>query len=281
MNLISAMDEFLTKRSEGGRARTDHWPSDISNCTRQLFWKWRGEPREGGTNPTLEWKFALGNAVEDFVAEFLTGAGIPIARKIKGKKNIEGMKHKISYELDGIISDEKGRAGLEVKSSFGYGIAKTKKQGYPDQTHCEQVTMYMTLENLDRFYIVYVARDSSYRTAFLVEKLGIFEEGSDKDFTIFINGRPTKLDFEILKQRLIRLEGFLDRDELPPRDFQAAIKNGEIRKVFVKNKQDYHTHFRCLSCPFQQKCWSDEIEKYKSSDNSIEFQETEEKSAED
>ena len=281
MNLISAMDGYLTRRSEGGRARSDHWPSDISNCTRQLWWKWKGEPYEGTTDPTLEWKFALGNAVEDFVAEFLAGAGIPIARKVKGKKHVEGLEHKISYELDGIISDEVGRAGLEVKSSFGYGITKIKQRGYPDQSHAEQVTMYMELEELDRFYVIYVARDSSYRTAFFVEKLEIVEEGSGKAFTIFINGHPTKLNFDTLKARLIRLEGFLERDELAPRDFQAAIKYSEIRRRFVKDGRPYQSHFRCLSCPFQQKCWSEELEKYKVGENSIDVEANREKLAED
>jgi hypothetical protein len=60
---------------------------------------------------------------------------------------------------------------------------------------------------------------------------------------------------------------------IPDREYQVAIKNGEIKDKFQKEKIEYKSDWQCRYCSYANNCWKEELIKYKNFDNSIELQE--------
>lgn len=109
---------------------------------------------------------------------------------------------------------------------------------------------------IKRFYLIYFGRDNAYRTQFIVNQYNKLEH-----------------DFNNLIQRFYNLEDYVSRNILPDREFKVAIKNGEIKDKFQKDKIEYKSEWQCKYCSYKDHCWKDEIEKYKTSDNAKTFQE--------
>lgn len=257
MNLISKIDNYLLE--EGRKERTSHYPSDINSCMRQLWYKWNNEPVSNPIEAGGYWKMKMGNAIHDLINEFLESAGFDIMNEISNKTKIGGLEHPISYRIDNIFMEDDQMAIIEVKSSYGAGIKAIQKQGKPRDSDLAQVLLYMFLEDINKTYLIYIGRDNGYRTQFEIEY---------KSGVIHIDGKKTLHSFVELIDRLKIVEEHLIADSIPEREYQVAIKNGEIKDKFQKDKIVYKTDWQCSYCQWMDLCWKPALIRYKNSDNS-------------
>ena len=252
-NLINSIDNYLL--AEEGHKRTAHYASDVSACLRQLFFKWTEARVSNPIEAGALWKMNFGNAIHDLVATFLDKAGHDVITEVPDRVSIDGLKYPISFRIDNIfIDDDTQMAGIEVKTSFGRGIVEIQKSGSPRDSDVNQVVVYMrAVPDIKRFYILYFGRDNGYRCQFIVNR------------DVVEKVWPT------LQSRLESLEVALESNLTPPRDYRAAIKHGERRKMFQKNNVKYKSDWQCDYCKWADMCWESELREYAEGDNSEDF----------
>lgn len=262
MNILNMIDTYLEDESKNfSRKREHHYASDVNACTRQLYYKWKSEKRSNPVDSSSILKMRMGDKIHDLVYDILKNAGYDIISEVGERQQIDGLKHKISYRLDNIISDSKSGelAIIEVKTSYGAGIKRIQTQGEPRDSDLLQLITYMYLVHINKGYLVYIGRDNSYRTQFEVEI---------KNDEVYCDGKKSPFSFDTILSKLTAVEYFVESNTLPGRDYKAAIKNGEIRDLFQKDKVKYKTDWQCSYCQWKDHCWREEKEKYKDSDNS-------------
>lgn len=265
MNLIDKIDEYLLKK-ENIRDRIKHYPSDANACMRQLFYKWTTEPATNPVSASGLWKMKMGDSIHDLIHEFLSEAGFTIIPEVGGEKYLPGLNYPIGYRMDNLfVNPENGTIeGIEVKTGYGRGIRWIAKAAEPRMGDLMQCTLYLLLAGLEKIYLLYVARDDSYRTQFVIE----MTPGG----WVQVNGFPVKDDMvKVIIKRLETIEKHIESKAMPDREYKVAIKNGEIRSLFQKNNVKYKTDWQCSYCRWQTLCWRSEVEKYKTGDNSETF----------
>jgi hypothetical protein len=253
MNLIDKIDSYLIERER--KKRVSHYPSDASKCLRQLYYKWTDEKESNPIEAGGYWKMSMGNKIHDLINEFLENAGLEIVNEISVKKEIEGLKYPISGRIDNIFIDEDSTmSGIEIKSTYGAGVRAIKNKGLKE-SDIFQVLIYMSLSEIKRFYVLYIGRDDGYRVQFVIDI---------RNDLFCVDGKPIIITFKDIVFRLKLLELAIERREIPDREFKAAIKNGEIKDKFQKDKVIYKTDWQCSYCSYKNKCWKDDLEKYSS-----------------
>lgn len=249
MNLIDRMDKYLLNRER--RGRENHYPSDANSCTRQLYYKWKQAPESNPCEAGMLYKMEMGNSIHTLVHHFLKESGLDIKEEVAFKVDIPGLKQKISGRIDNVFIDENGKdSGIEIKTTFGRGVAEIARSRSPKLDHLTQVLIYLHCTHIDKFYLVYIGRDNAYRCQFVLEKKG------DK---IYQDGKEIPLSFENVIDKFKRIETALESTEVPAKEYRAIIKNNEIKdKVQCKGvitKSDW----QCLYCNYRNECWKEEL----------------------
>jgi hypothetical protein len=258
MDLIYEIDQFLL--SGESRKREAHYLSDISACSRQLYYKWTEEPE---TNPVTAggyWKMRMGDAIHDLVHEFLKARGLDIIPEVSGRMEFPALEYPISYRIDNLFVDEDGEvSGIEVKTTYGAGVRALKDE--PKKRDIMQVSGYQNCANIGRFYLVYLGRDDGSRKQFIIEKDGSSLHISGLERRTIVDPFPANLD------KLRELERAVRSRERPLREYVVAIKNGEIREKFQKDKVEYKSDWQCMYCRWRDECWAETRELFKDRDN--------------
>ena len=255
INLLDRIDAYLLEKESVGRKREAHWASDAAACKRQLFYKWTGAAI---TNPTTAggiWKMRMGDGIHSMVHEFLTKSGLQVMDEISLRlgPEITGLKRPLSGRIDNVF-EEPGTndlAEIEVKSGYGAGI-RAIKAGGPKREHLIQALVYLKWGGLARCHLVYVARDDGYRCEFIME----YDSINDVLY-LHDGGRKwaSDLTYAEIHARLAAVEDAVESGKLPERDFWQAIKNGEYRDDFQKDKVKYRSNWQCSYCGFRDACW--------------------------
>ena len=241
MNLIDKIDKYLCE--SGSRPRERHYPSDVSSCLRKLYYKWNSVGESNPTDAGGFWKMRMGDSLHTMIFEFLKDAGLEIQNEVANRKQIEGLKHELSYRIDNLFVDEDGEtSGIEIKTSYGRGIVAIQKSQAPKESDLNQICLYMNLEKIPKFYLLYLGRDNGYRTQFLID----YREGK-----LCANGKVTGVEYDTLIDRLALLEFHLENGKLPHREYMVAIKNGEIRDKYQADKVMYKTDWQCSYCKLE------------------------------
>jgi hypothetical protein len=262
MNLIDSIDRYLLSRED--RKRKSHYASDITACRRQLYWKWTGEEKTNPPDAGAFWKMKMGEEAEQIIydwAEWAVEQGEiqSYDTQVHYRVQPEGFAHPIGMRFDLVID---GSVGVEIKTSFGQGIKAIQKTGSPKNEHLYQVAAYIKLTPVKNFKMIYFGRDNSYRTEFDI---------TDHERGLLVKGQLIELDINDVLARLIDVELALQLGRLPDRDFQVAIKNGEIRDKFQADGDIYKSDWQCRYCDWKDKCWADEVRKYNTGDNRESF----------
>lgn len=250
------------------------------------------DPMDG----TSWWRVNIGNAIHDLVQrEFaaMVEAGakpwpeFAFDSEVRsGQVVIDGslrdggvaLRHPISARTDALFIDRDGaKAGAEIKSTYGAGVQKMKDRMPEDRT-LTQVLFYLALFGAERYYIPIVSRDDANRVLFVVSRKDRASCLAGYEVHRVLPTGDTAKAGEVPHERYVRalsrlkeLEGYLERKELPEREFQVAIKNGEIKQKFQKNKVEYKSDWQCLYCSFKNKCWGERAESLMDGDNADEF----------
>ena len=250
MNLITEIDNYLLQEYEQ-KQRESYYPSEVSKCLRQLYYRWINEKQSNPIEAGAIWKMRMGDKAHDMIHEFLEKAGFDIMNEVSFKKDV-GLKYPISGRIDNVFIDEDGTlSGIEIKSSYGAGIKQLQKNKQAKQDDINQVIIYSGCTDIKRWYLIYFGRDNAYRTQFIIE--------------------PKFDDFLNLLERFKSLEQSLDAMEIPVRQYLVAIKNGEIKDKFQKNNIEYKTDWQCSYCSYRNLCWKEVIDNLKENDNSEMF----------
>src|SRR6056297_880349 len=100
MNIIDRLDEWLL---DGGRRdRTSHYPSDVSSCLKQLYYKWNNiEPSDPPTAGNIL-KMEFGNQAEGIIKRYLQWEkDNGIIKDFAEQVEITGIEPDLSYRIHG------------------------------------------------------------------------------------------------------------------------------------------------------------------------------------
>lgn len=292
LNLINEIDKYLME--DATRKRKGHYPSDVLACRRQLFYKWKGTPASDPPTPGSVLKMKMGDIIHAWVTDVLQKRGFQL---IVENEDIDGeskefqdprLKKPFRYRTDAIFTDDEGiRSVIEIKSSYGAGIKEIQMHG-PKDSQFAQVLLYMMVEQVQRVYVVFIGRDNGYRTQhvqeaditddiLILDKYhldcvridGILVEGNSR-YKMKYQGELVPITYDNMVRKLQEIETWIDGSELPPRDYVAAIKNGEIQRKYQHKGVIYST-WQCSYCYWKSKCWAAELKIYSSSNNAEMF----------
>lgn len=271
-NFVDALEEILKDdQAERKEKYKDsdyrHYPSSASvkkangkvagACIRQLYYRAKKEPEQGQANVTGLMTAGFGDAIHYWLLnKYGQSKKFRLMKEAGGRFLYDPLTQEISYRLDGLVTTDDDMGGLEIKTVKDDAITGTKyydgiKDLGPKEDHLLQVICYMMAQpQLKWFALVYYSRDSAYTAQF-----NITREGD----TFFVDGKEIKdLNFKSVVDRWQELETFISSNTLPPRDFKVWLKaDGAIQAVKYVNGDRFKSDFRCMYCPYSQKCWSE------------------------
>lgn len=270
--LDDILEPYLLSREP--RKRTSHYSSEAMACERQLYWKWTEEkvsdPGEVGGLIKME----FGNKAEEILSDAMAWAikqGVIADCDEQNKIYYEDsrLEFPISAKRDYLVffNGDNEPLTAELKTSFGRGVKSVKDKG-PKSEYLVQVFIYGRISN-DRGSnrMVFLGRDSAYRTEFAYQILHGSQEEEGRE-GIIINEKFIRISFEKIISKFERIENAVKFGSLPRRGFFAAIKNGKVKYKFTKNGIEYKTDSQCYYCEFQSNCWKKELKKYQNGSNS-------------
>jgi len=248
MRVIDSIDRYLLDHESW--ARSSHYASDITACRRQLYYKWTGEEKSNPPSAGAVWKMEMGKKAEDIIEDWCkwaveNGEIQSYDTQCHYRVHPDGLSHPIGMRLDFVIE---GVRGIELKTSFGRGIAQIQKTQEPKEEHIAQVLLYTKLTPIKSFNLIYFGRDNGYRTEFIIDN---HPDG------LIVNGKVWELNLDDYIENLVDVELALDAGKIPDRDYQVAIKNGEIRDKYQKDNVVYKSDWQCMYCDFKDTCWSE------------------------
>jgi hypothetical protein len=247
LRLIDSIDAYLLDHESW--ERKSHYASDITACRRQLYYKWMETPKTNPPSAGAMWKMEMGKRAEDIItswAEWAKERGEikSYDTQVHYRVHPDGLANPIGLRFDWLID---GEMGVELKTSFGRGIKEIQKTGYPKEEHMAQVLCYIKLTPIKMFKLIYFGRDNGYRTEFTI---------TDHEDGLIVNGTLYELNIDDYIANLVDVELALDAGKKPDRDYQVAIKGGEIRDKFQAANVMYNSDWQCRYCDFRDRCWS-------------------------
>lgn len=296
LNVLNVIEAYWARKRDAWE-KGSHYPSEMTQCRRKLYWKWVGQGESNPPDGTSFWRMRIGDAIHDGLVNALKTIeadddlraefgweGMEVQNEVRtGKVEVDGsakfggvrLKYPMSGRVDCKFVDREGnRAILEIKTTYGRGVRAQKEEGL-NVAQLVQGVFYLLAtedEGIRRVYYPIVSRDDGDRFQVAIEILGEYEtirvsrvyESEDQAVIADI---PYSVFVDQLR-RLADVEEALERGELPDRDFVAAIKNGEIKRDFQHKNVKYKSDWQCSYCNYRDVCWGDEIRKHGASNNS-------------
>jgi hypothetical protein len=248
--------------------QTPHGAKIEGECLRKLYWFKKGEPFSNPTPPPALWKMELGNKVSELIVEQAKKRGVYVAdevpfvdeeNKISGRVDLM-YRHPVTQEI----------VGVEIKSVGGYQALKGVITGpygtvlKPKIPHQLQTLIYLDFFNknmgVNLFEVAYIARCTGERN--------VFRCTLTDDRELLIDGMPTGLKPDGIYGRFRKLQGYLEKEQLPPRDYEISYSREKIkslarsgsltkkqRETVSAGKKVVKGDYSCQICPFKDRCW--------------------------
>lgn len=257
-NYVSKPYEYRHNPSSSTMKRADG--KIIGACLRQLWMKAKAFPVSNPKEFKTKLQAGFGNAIHTWVLEKLQKSKrLAVIPEAPGKVSIDPLTRQVSFRLDGLVT-HKGELGVfELKTQQGFGLLKMLRDNnnLPAPKDILQVLDYFgTNPAIMWGALVYLGRDSGLRAEYHIWK---DDEGKWMIKGLIPHVSPTPIDeltFEKVVDRWKELEGFIDRDEMPPRDYKVVYRAGVIVPHMVKNGTKYKSDFNCIYCSYKDACWS-------------------------
>lgn len=295
LNILNVIEAYWS-RGRGAWEKGAHYPSEMTQCRRQIFWKWKGEKESNPTEATGFWRMRIGDAIHDGIVGALKAIaeddelrekfgwpGMQVEAEVRtGRIMIDGsakfggvsLDLPMSGRVDCKFIDQEGRkAVLEIKTTFGRGVRAQKEEGLKLSQLVQGIFYLLALEDegVERVYYPIVSRDDGDRFQVAIEILGEYESVRvsrvyESETTAVLAEVPFGVFVDQLK-RLRDVELALAEDKVPDRDFMVAIKNGEIRREFQHQNVKYKSDWQCMYCQFRDRCWAPVVEQFEKGNN--------------
>lgn len=247
INIISMMDNWLVeqdKKKLDSRDRKSHHPSGANKCMRQLYYDWTGQPVSDYRTATDIWRMNLGTWMHKMFAHYLKEMGEDVQDEVEMTFKDWRLKYPIHGYMDNVIMINGVMFPIELKTVFGYGGKAIQLSGQPREDDATQEKIYIAFNNFVGGIVAYLARDSFYRTQFIISM--------------------SKEDKEAFKEKIIlrfmELEDYVDRKVLPKRDYQAIVCDGELLDTKQKNNVKYKSDWQCMYCVYRSACYREELD---------------------
>ena len=213
-SIFNPVEEVLWKTSQKIASYKSFYPSDAScivkgrvvgRCLRYQFWRWKGLlPPE---RPT--WRLALsaklGDGCEQFFLDLYKRSGLLKGSQVGFFLQVMGLN--ISGRVDGLT--KKGEL-IECKSAYGTAFFNQVNKA-PKEEHLIQILVYLACLGLHVCILPYICRDNAAkRQGYRMSKKEIEAKG---------------ITFIGILSRWKRLKEYIDKDELPPCDYEPKSWN--------------------------------------------------------
>jgi hypothetical protein len=232
----------------------------VGACLRSLFYKAKAFAVTNPKELTTKLQGDFGNAIHKTLQDRLQKhKSIKLVPESAGKVSVDGLTKEVSFRLDGLVSYHGEMGCLEIKTVNSFALTRMLKTvGGPKEKDILQVLSYFgTNPDLMWAAIIYFGRDTAFRSEHHIVKQ------SDGSFTIrnvVPEGKEKKIEglsYEEIVKRWKELEDYLEKDEVPPRDYKVVLdKEGKVTEKRTKNHVDYKSDQECLYCSYQDLCWS-------------------------
>lgn len=251
MNIVSDIYEVFENKEKRPNSGC-HYPSSALDCHKKLCWQMNNEPVVNKPNGANLLNMELGNLTHNVIADILKVKYPNLKTEVEVKVKHMILEREISGRMDIMLDD---KIAIEIKSTFGGGINSVKENG-PKEEHMAQCALYLYLTNIEQITLLYVDRGSGYALS----------------FDYFKSNNDLKDIYEKCIKNFKIVETYLAKGELPERPYKVIIQNGIIwENVIQRNKVKYKSDWHCLYCPYNTKCWEDQLVKYATSDNIEEY----------
>lgn len=255
MRLLNKVDSWLMDNDlaeQAKKERGSHHPSGANKCMRQMYYEWTKEPVSNPRTATDVWRMSVGRWIHAGFTEVL--------RKVFGEDKVRAevemfhqspeLKYPIHGYIDDVIevTDADGSifyVGAELKTSFGRGISTIQKEGKPREDDETQAKIYVVFNDwLKEFVLPYLGRDSFYRT----------------EFAIVMTEEEKSLFRDKVIARFKKFEDYYFSKTLPPRDYHAVVKDGEVKDEIQYRNVKYRSNWQCMYCMWCDTCYKKERE---------------------
>jgi len=260
MKIIEILDAYLLDQ-QALTEKKSHWVTDAAKCRRAVTYRWRRTPYSDPPTAGNLLKMEFGDAAEWILGRALdwaVGKGMLVRWKAQEWASFEvpGLKYPVSMRLDFVVCGPEGEPEMiELKSTFGRGAKEVQVRGRPKDEALMQAFLYLHFNPAIRGgSIPYLARDNGYRTEFDVRLAG---------GRVLLDGRDVGAEEDGVRwavERLSVVEGALEDGSTPARDYLHAVKGGELREEFSKNKVLYRSDWQCVYCWHRSLCWREVLE---------------------
>jgi hypothetical protein len=177
-----------------------------------------------------KWQCEMGNAIHDMIAKML-GELMPVRSEKSFKFQHPRLKRVISGRWDNDAVYENKSFGIEIKTTYGRSVVDIQKTGKPKHDALVQAAVYLFTGDIKTWYLLYIGRDTGYRTQFKV---------TESNGKIYLEGKETGITFDKIVDKFVALESYLEQHQLPDREYQIAIKQGELKiQGFQKKYKDF------------------------------------------
>lgn len=298
VNWIDVLEKYFS--SGESRERRAHYPSDALSCRRHLWYKWTNAEESNPVDRGGHWAMRIGTSIHDKIQLTLQEIADDLEKRreyvwpsfsltaehrtgdmwVDGSKRFDGrsLTYPIRGRIDTLFLDRDQKVAIkEMKTKYGRGMDDIRRNG-PDPKWLAQGAVYLVLTRNHRVYYPVVSRDNSDRMQFVMEYEG---NPPNATFTVYQSFPGSEEHTQIARygfdlftrviDRLAYVERHVESGEIPERDYQAAIKHGQIVRKFQHKKQEYKSDWQCSYCVFRDRCWSDELEEHAESNNAASF----------
>lgn len=274
--ILNALDDVIIEEVKAQKERRKgypyrHNPSSASiklpdgrivgKCLRQLYYKAKEEKAVKAVDTTNYLQMKFGDAIHNAILSRIQKVkGLTTLVEVGTRTIIDPLTKEVSFRMDGLATQDDGTVGgIEIKTTQGRSLTgKTHGVGWgikykgPKEDHLLQVISYFNLHRAIKWFVlIYLARDNAYRLEYHITRDG------DK---YFLNGAEIKdLNFEGIKRRWMELEAYIEKNEVPPRDFKVFLDSeGNIQKTKTTKGVLIKSDWQCLYCPYAEElCWND------------------------
>lgn len=249
MKMLNEIDKYLEEKNlqdEISKVRKSHHPSEGSSCKRAIVYKWLKAPVTNPRDAVGIWRMEMGKAVELLAIKYLREMGY----EVDDQKEINLTYDELEYPVHGYIDiaielPESSYRG-EVKTTWGHGTKDISYNG-PRDGDIAQARCYMLAEKLETYNMIYIARDTLWRSEYQISWDMEGPEGFEK--------------FIVEKFKLI--EYYVKNGIIPPRDFKAIVADGEVKGTIQRNNVKYKSDWQCMYCVRRDHCYADERSDFK------------------